>query len=318
MKTVLVTLPVEERHKSALENAGPDCRFVYCGMNGATKELVQQADVILGCVPAGLIQASPRLGLLQLYSAGADPYIVPGVLHENTVLTNATGAYGKAVGEHAFAMTLALQKNLHRYRDAQRARHWTDFGQVCSLSDCTVVIVGLGDIGLHYARLCKAMGAHTIGVKRRPGPCPEGVDELCLSDALDAVLPRADVLASFLPGTGDTKALYNAERFAAMKESAVFINCGRGSAVKTEVLAEALRSGQIAAAGVDVCETEPLPEDSPLWELENLLITPHVSGNFHLADILEKIVALSAENLSAYLAGRPLRNVVDFETGYKK
>ena len=318
MKTVLVTLPVEERHKKTLESAGPECRFVYCGMNGATPELVQGADVILGCVPAGMIQASPRLGLLQLYSAGTDPYIVPGVLDAHTVLTNATGAYGKAVGEHAFAMVLTLQKNLHRYRDSQRAHSWTDFGQVCSLSDCTVLVVGLGDIGLHFARLCKAMGAHTIGVKRRPGACPEGVDELCLTAGLDKVLPRADVVASFLPGTGDTRAMYTAERFAAMKNSAVFINCGRGNAVQTRVLADALRSGQIAAAGIDVCETEPLPEDSPLWDLENLLITPHVSGNFHLPDILEKIVALSAENLRAYLDGKPLRNVVDFETGYRK
>ncbi len=318
MNTVLVTLPVEERHKPILEKAGPGCRFVYCGMNGATPELVQDADVILGCVPAHMIQASPKLKLLQLYSAGTDPYIVPGVLDKDTILTNATGAYGKAVGEHAFAMVLTLQKNLHRYRDAQRAHRWTDHGQVCSLSDCTVLVVGLGDIGLHFARLCKAMGAHTIGVKRRPGACPEGVDELCLTAELDSVLPRADVVASFLPGTGDTRALYTAERFAAMKNSAVFINCGRGNAVQTGVLADALRGGKIAAAGIDVCETEPLPEDSPLWELENLLITPHVSGNFHLPDILEKIVQLSAENLSAYLAGKPLRNIVDFETGYKK
>lgn len=318
MKTVLVTLPVEERHKPKLEAAGPDCEFIYVGLNGATPELVQRADIILGCVPAGMIQASPKLGLLQLYSAGTDPYIVPGVLHENTVLTNATGAYDKAVGEHAFAMVLTLQKKLHRYRDAQNAHRWTDFGQVCSLSDCTVVVVGLGNIGLHFARLCKAMGAYVIGVKRRPGPCPEGVDELCLTDELDSVLPRADVLASFLPGTGATKAMYTAERFAAMKNSAVFVNCGRGNAVKTEVLIDALQSGQIAAAGIDVCETEPLPENSPLWEQENLLITPHVSGNFHLPDILEKIVDLSAQNLRAYLAGEPLRNVVDFETGYKK
>ena len=318
MNTVLVTLPVEERHKPILEKAGPGCRFVYCGMNGATPELVQDADVILGCVPAHMIQASPKLKLLQLYSAGTDPYIVPGVLDKDTILTNATGAYGKAVGEHAFAMVLTLQKNLHRYRDAQRAHRWTDHGQVCSLSDCTVLVVGLGDIGLHFARLCKAMGAHTIGVKRRPGACPEGVDELCLTAELDSVLPRADVVASFLPGTGDTRALYTAERFAAMKNSAVFINCGRGNAVQTGVLADALRGGKIAVAGIDVCETEPLPEDSPLWELENLLITPHVSGNFHLPDILEKIVQLSAENLSAYLAGKPLRNIVDFETGYKK
>lgn len=318
MKNVLVTLPVEQRHKPILEAAGPDCRFVYCGMNGATPELVQEADVILGCVPAGMIRASERLGLLQLYSAGADPYIVPGILSEMTILTNATGAYNKAVGEHAFAMVLTLQKNLHCYRDAQKAHCWTDFGQVCSLSDCTVVVVGLGDIGLHFARLCKAMGATVIGVKRRAGACPEGVDELCLSEELDSALKRADVVASFLPGSKGTQAIYTAERFKLMKKSAVFVNCGRGSAVKNAVLAEALRTGEIAAAGIDVCEVEPLPEDSELWEIDNLLITPHVSGNFHLPDILEKIVALSADNLRAYLAGEPLRNVVDFETGYKK
>ena len=98
----------------------------------------------------------------------------------------------------------------------------------------------------------------------------------------------------------------------------MFLNCGRGSAVESGVLYEALRRKQIAAAGIDVCEEEPLPEDSPLWGLEDLLITPHVSGNFHLPDILEKIVALSAENLSAWLKGEAIRNVVDFETGYRK
>ena len=318
MKTVLVALPAEERHKKVLEAAGPGCRFVYCGLQGATEELVRQADVILGCVPAGMIRASGRLGLLQLWSAGADPYLAPGVLHENTVLANATGCYGKAVGEHAFAMLLTLQKKLHRYRDAQRRHSWTDSGPVCSLSDCTVVVVGLGDIGLHFARLGKAMGAHVVGVRRRPGPCPEVVDELCLRGALDELLPRADVVASFLPGTGDTRGLYTAGRFRAMKDTAVFLNCGRGSAVESGVLYEALRRKQIAAAGIDVCEEEPLPEDSPLWGLEDLLITPHVSGNFHLPDILEKIVALSAENLSAWLKGEAIRNVVDFETGYRK
>ena len=98
----------------------------------------------------------------------------------------------------------------------------------------------------------------------------------------------------------------------------MFINCGRGSAVSMEVLAQALREGQIAAAGIDVAETEPLPADSPLWELENLLITPHVAGNFHLVDILEQVVNISCDNLRAHLSGQPLRNVVDFATGYKK
>jgi phosphoglycerate dehydrogenase-like enzyme len=103
-----------------------------------------------------------------------------------------------------------------------------------------------------------------------------------------------------------------------MKNTAVFVNCGRGNAVKTEVLIDALQSGQIAAAGIDVCETEPLPENSPLWEQENLLITPHVAGNFHLPDILERVVDIAAANLDAYLNGKPLQNVVDFATGYKK
>ena len=318
MKTVLCVLPVEERHKAVLESAGEGCRFVYTSAKDVRLEQVREADAILGNVPAKLIQASPRLELVQLFSAGADPYIVPGVLDAHTVLLNATGAYGRAVSEHAFAMLLTLQKKLHRYRDAQRGCRWSDMGMVSSLSDCTVLVVGLGDIGLSFARLCKAMGAYVIGVKRRPGPCPEGVDELCLQAELDAQLPRADVVASFLPGTGDTSHLYTTERFAAMKNSAIFINCGRGNAVESTVLYEALASGQIASAGIDVCEKEPLPEDSPLWTLDELLITPHVSGNFHLADILEKIVEISAQNLRAWLAGKPLRNVVDFETGYKK
>ena len=103
-----------------------------------------------------------------------------------------------------------------------------------------------------------------------------------------------------------------------MKPTAIFVNCGRGSAVETQVLLDALRDGQIAAAGIDVAEVEPLPAESPLWDLENLLITSHVAGNFHLADILEQVVNIAAENLDAYLNGKPLRNVVDFATGYKK
>ncbi len=318
MKKILVTLNLEPRHREKLEAAAPGCEFFYKGDVPVTPELVQQAEIIIGNVPPAWIQASPRLDLLQLFSAGADPYIKPGVLAPGTVLTNATGAYGKAVSEHALAMTLCLLKKLHLYRDHQRQHAWKDAGMVTSLSDATVLVVGLGDIGLAYARQAKALGARVIGVKRRPGDCPESVDELCLTAELDRVLPEADVIFSILPGTADTFHFYTAERFAAMKKSALFVNCGRGSAVDMEVLARALREGEIAAAAVDVTETEPLPEDSPLWELENLLITPHVAGNFHLADILEQIVNIAAENLSAWLAGKPLRNVVDFATGYKK
>lgn len=318
MKKVLVALDMEQRHREKLMAAGEGCEFVFTGMNEASEEQVQWADVIIGNVPAEYIKASAHLELLQLFSAGTDPYIVPDVLSEKTVLANATGAYGKAVSEHAFALTLMLQKKLHLYRDNQNLSRWKDEGPVTSVSDSTVVVVGLGDIGRHYARLVHNMGAHVIGVKRRAGDCPDCVDELCLNEDLDRAIARADIIASFLPGTGGTWHLYNADRFAIMKPNAIFINCGRGSAVDSEALYCALSCGKIAAAGVDVAETEPLPPDSKLWKLENLVITPHISGNFHLPDILERVVDIACTNLRANLGGGEYINAVDMKTGYKK
>ena len=318
MKDVLVLMPVEARHKEKLEAAGAGCRFRYSTPEQVTKEEIQSANVILGQPDAALLAASENLEWLQLESAGADAYIKPGVLNEKTVLTNATGAYSKAVAEHAFALTLMLQKKLYLYRDDQRKAIWGDRGTVSSLSDCTVAVVGLGDIGQHYARLVKAMGARVIGVKRRTGSCPDCVDELVMTQDLDTVLPRADVILSILPNTAATRYIYTAESFDKMKDSALFINCGRGNAVASDVLYEALSRHKIAAAAVDVTEVEPLPADSPLWQLENLVITPHISGGFHLPETFERIVDIAAENLGAYLAGRELRNVIDFATGYKK
>lgn len=325
MKTILVLLPVQQRHREKLERAGAGCRFVYVEPESGialqaplSAEQLAEADIIIGNPPAKLIGASPRLELLQLFSAGSDPYLVPGVLGENTRLCNATGAYGKAVSEHAFALTLAMMKKLMLYRDNQNRRQWLDHGMVASLCGATVLVVGLGDIGLSYARLVKAMGAHVIGLKRRQGPCPEGVDELYTQERMDELLPRADLVVSFLPGNSQTRHLYDRARFARMKADSFFVNCGRGGAVDSDALRWALTEGPLQAAAIDVTETEPLPEESPLWTLENLLITPHVAGWGHSPEILDRVVDIAAENLSAYLEGRPLRNLVDFETGYKR
>lgn len=319
MKTVLLNLALEERHKQKLEAAAPGCRFVYAPNGVLTREMARDAEIIVGFPPADWIAGSQKLEWLQLFSAGADAYLKPGILAPGVKLTNATGAYGKAVSEHGLALTLTLMKKLHAYRDFQRQHAWKDAGPVTSLTDATVLVVGLGDIGLNYARMAKALGApRVIGVKRRPGERPDFVDELCLTAELDRVLPEADVIFSILPGTPDTVHFFTAQRFAAMKPTAIFVNCGRGSAVETQVLIDALRQGQIAAAGIDVAEVEPIPAESPLWDLDNLLITSHVAGNFHLPDILEQVVNITAENLWRYLAGQALENVVDFTTGYKK
>lgn len=317
-KNVLVLLPAEARHKEKLETAGADCAFVYSSPDEVTAEQIRAANVIIGQPNAAQLQASENLEWLQLASAGTDAYIVPGVLNSKTVLTNATGAYSKAVSEHAFALTLMLMKKLHLYRDEQGRHCWSDHGTVTSLSDSTVAVVGLGDIGRAYARMVKAMGAYVIGVKRRSGNCPDYVDELVMTRDIDSVLPRADVIMSILPNTAETRYLYTDECFDAMKNSAVFVNCGRGNAVSSEVLYRAISEHKIAAAAVDVTEVEPLPADSPLWDLENLIITPHISGFFHLPETFERIVDIAAENLAAFLAGKELRNVVDFSTGYAK
>ena len=318
METVLVVLPVQQRHMEKLEAAAPGRRFMYTYGKDPDKAQVLDADVIIGNVPAELLADAEKLKWLQLNSAGADAYIRPGVLRPGVILTNATGAYGKAVSEHAFAMTLMLQKKLHLYRDAQKQNRWSDYGTVSSLTDATVLVVGLGDIGLRYARMAKALGAYVIGVRRRPGVCPEGVDELYTTDALPELLPRADVIMSILPGSAGPSHMYTSEHVDRMKESAICINCGRGGAVDGAVLYDALSRGKIAAAGIDVTEPEPLPEDSPLWQLDNLMITPHVSGFYHLPETFERVVDIAAENLSVFFTGGTVKNIVDFETGYKR
>lgn len=318
MKNVLVLMPVEARHKAKLEAAGAGCSFIYCAPNEVTQEQIQSANAILGQPKADMIAASENLEWLQLESAGTDAYVKPGVLSAKTVLTNATGAYSKAVAEHAFALTLMLQKKLYLYRDEQKRAVWSDHGTVSSLSDCTVAVVGLGDIGQHYARLVKAMGAKVIGVKRRASNPPPCVDELVMTQDLETVFPVADVIMSVLPNTAATRYIYKDESFDRMKDTALFINCGRGNAVASDVLYRALSEHKIAAAAMDVAEVEPLPADSPLWALDNLVITPHISGGFHLPETFERIVDIAANNLAAYVAGGELRNVIDFATGYKK
>ena len=318
MKSILVTLPVNEKHRQRINEIAQDCRVLYVPNSQVTEEQVSAASVIIGNVPAKMIRASERLELLQLESAGADAYLAPGLLAGSTVLCNATGAYNRTVSEHAAALTLMLMKKLYLYRDMQNDSLWRDCGTVSSPVGATVLVVGLGEIGLQYAKTMKAMGANIIGVKRRPGPCPAGIDELVQTDAVDTVLPRADVVFSILPSTKGTVHFYTEERFRLMKNSALFINCGRGNAVNSNVLLKALQNGEIAAAAVDVTEPEPLPADHPLWKQENMVITPHVAGGYHLQYTFECIVDIACENLTHWMKHEEFHNVVDFETGYRR
>ena len=311
---IAVPMFVRESDKKALEAAAPRAEFYY----GRDPEKLAEAEVILGNVKPALLSGCQNLKWLPLNSAGADAYYKPGILPEAVRLTNSTGAYGQALSEHMLALLLAMMKKLYLYHDNQKKHQWKDEGMVTSLEDATVVVVGFGNIGKAFGRLCKLLGAHVIGIRRHTGNVPPEADEMGTLDDLPRVLGRADVVASVLPGTPATTHLYDAGMFAAMKPGAWFINCGRGNAVVQDDLRQALLCGHLAGAALDVTDPEPLSADSPLWDTPNLVITPHISGDHHLAKTWDNVVKIAVTNLKHYLAGESLENPVDLQTGYKK
>ena len=330
-KRALVTIPTGERHRNLLQQAAPGWEFRFRGTDTlvcapqealpgqpVTQEDVDWAQVILGNVPAAMLHGSPALEWLQTNSAGVEAYIQPGVLAGDTLLTNATGAYGLAIAEHMLGMLLELFKKLELYRDAQKSGAWQSQGAVKAVYGSTVLVLGMGDIGGEFAARCKALGAKVIGVRRSPRPCPEYADEVHLLEDLDSLLPQADVVAVTLPGTDATRGLMSRERLAKMKEGAVLLNVGRGFIVDTEALCDALESGHLSGAGVDVTDPEPLPPTHRLWNIPTAVVTPHISGFYHLWETHERIVGIFLENLRHFQAGEPLRNLVDFATGYRK
>ena len=330
-KRALVTIPTGERHRNLLQQAAPGWEFRFRGTDTlvcapqealpgqpVTQEDVDWAQVILGNVPAAMLHGFPALEWLQTNSAGVEAYIQPGVLAGDTLLTNATGAYGLAIAEHMLGMLLELFKKLELYRDAQKSGAWQSQGAVKAVYGSTVLVLGMGDIGGEFAARCKALGAKVIGVRRSPRPCPEYADEVHLLEDLDSLLPQADVVAITLPGTDATRGLMSRERLAKMKEDAVLLNVGRGFIVDTEALCDALERGHLSGAGVDVTDPEPLPPTHRLWNIPTAVVTPHISGFYHLRETHERIVGIFLENLRHFQAGEPLRNLVDFATGYRK
>ena len=281
---ILVLLPVNDRHRAILESSAPGEDFIYTSADAVTREQVADADVILGNIDPSMLTACEHLQLLQLQTAGYDDYLAAGTVPADAKLSCSVGAYGQAVSEHMFAMVLSMMKRLPGYRDLQREHRWEDLGPVTSLKNANVLVLGAGDIGGHFATLCRSMGAHVRGIKRHPLVYPIVFEDMDGMDALSERLAEADVVASFMPSTPETRGLANAEFFAAMKPGAFFAN-----------------------AAVDVTDPEPLPETSPLWDAPNMLITPHVSGWFHLAATLNNVVDIAAENLRHLQAGETLR-----------
>ena len=317
-RTVLVTVPLTEKQQQKLAEIAlrGGFRMTVKDVSALTPEDVEGQQVILGHVPPHLLPHADALQWLQLSSAGADRYFGPDVLPEEVLLTNAVGAYGLAVSEHMTAFTFSLLRRFPQYARNQHDHIWKIMGSVKAVSESVIVVLGMGDIGSNYGRQMKALGATVIGVRRTHREKPDWADEQYTIDELDSVLPRADVVAMVIPGGDATRHIMDARRLSLMKKDSVLINVGRGTAVDTEALTEALRSGSIAGAALDVTDPEPLPEDHPLWDMDNVFITPHASGNYLLKGTLDRVVGILTENFRRYVDGEPLRNVVDRSLGY--
>lgn len=307
---VLVLPPFNAAQKTVLEAGAPGATFVYSDYRSATDEQIAAADVIVGNLSPKRLCRAARLQLLQLNSAGYDNYAAAETLPRGARVCCAVGAYGQAVSEHIFAMVLAMIKRLPAYHADQLSHTWSDHGPVTSLRGARVLVMGTGDIGTHFAQLCRAMGANVTGIRRSAVDARPPFERMVTMDQLYSELPRADVVASFLPSDATTRGLADKRFFSSMPAGSFFANGGRGDLVVADDLIEALSCGHIAGAALDVTAPEPLPADHPLWDAPGALITPHISGNFHLPVVLDNIAAIAAENLAHLAAGEPLRNHV--------
>ncbi len=330
MKPVcLVRTPLSEKSLQELCNIMQDCcELIICSdddykikglRHPFTDEQLYKAEVMIGNPSMDTLEKCKNLRWLQLASSGADAYAKSGILNmNNTVLTNATGAYGHAIAEYMVAGVMAVTKKYHLYRDNQSNILWQDLGFSKTIRGSKVLVVGLGDIGGQFAEKMSVLGCEIHGIKRTITDVPEYVKSLSKLDELNNLLPQMDIVALCLPNSAATQNIISTHQFDIMKNDAVLINVGRGNAVDTDALVYALNNNLIGTAILDVTNPEPLPENHPLWKCKNAVITPHISGGYHAQETIDGIENIILENCRRYVAGQPLINQVDYETGYRR
>src|SRR5687768_4274948 len=317
-KPMLLMLPPQTATTRAwaarLGAALPELSIVVAEDEGAAFKEIAGADAAFGTLPADLVVRAARLRWLQAPQAAPPAgFYSQALIAHPAVVTNFREIYNDHIGAHIMAFVLAFARGFQRYVPQQMRREWkkpsAEDGGVLHLPETTMLIVGVGGIGSEAARLAAAFGIHVTGVDARRREAPPGVLKLDGPDALDSLLPHADFVVLTVPHTPATEGFMHRARFQRMKRTAFFINIGRGMTTRLDDLVEALRAGEIAGAGLDVFEQEPLPADHPLWTMPGVLITPHSAGyGPHLDD---RRFSILADNCRRFLAGQPLRNVVD-------
>jgi phosphoglycerate dehydrogenase-like enzyme len=299
-----------------LRSVAPGVEVVAAAEGPARAAQLAGAQVVIGLCDADTLGAARQLHWIQSWYVGVESCVsVPGLAERKIVLTNMQRTSGIPIAEHAIAMAMALARGLPQFaRHARWNRDATVTGAMRELRGRTLLVVGLGGIGTEVARLAHGLGMRVIATRNSSREGPAFVAKVGLPGELLALAAEADVVVNCAPLTPATTAIFDRRFFAAMKRGGYFINIARGRSAVTDDLVAALRSGQLAGAGLDVTDPEPLPEGHALWAMPNVIVTPHVSGNSEQQE--ERSAILVVENLRRYAAGEPLLNVVDVARGY--
>ena len=317
MPTTLLIMPPQDAktrgwaNRLAADNPGLDV-IAPETMEGA-EQAIALAEAAYGTIPPALLARAEKLRWLQAPQAAPPAgYYYRELVEHPVVVTNFREIYNDHIGAHVMAFVLAFARGMQIYLPQQQRREWKkmppDRG-IVHLPEATMLVVGVGGIGAEVARLASAFGMRVIGIDERRDEKPAGIAELHRAAALDEFLPAADFVILTVPHTPETEGFFNRARFQRMKRGAFFINIGRGMTTRLDDLAAALRAGEIAGAGLDVFEQEPLPADHPLWTMPGVLLTPHTAGYGPYLD--DRRFDVLSDNVQRFLTGQALRNVVD-------
>jgi len=320
MSVLLVCLPAErlpEAQVAQIRAAAPDMRVVMTTDQAEIEPLLGEIAIAAGWFPHDLLPRARRLRWLQEWGAGVDWLLRhPEVAELDFTLTNASGVHAIPISEQILSYLLAFARGLPAAIRAQERRAWQAprRDQLFELAGKTMLLVGVGAIGARTAAIATALGMRVLGIRRNPAGALPGVEAIYGPDRLYDFLPEADCVVLTVPLSRATQGMIGERELRAMKPTSYLINIGRGGTLQQPALIQALREGWIAGAGLDVFEQEPLPATSPLWEMDNVIITAHYAGLTPAYD--QRALAIFLDNLRRYRAGEPLQNVVDKAAGY--
>ena len=314
---IVLAFKIDQEHIDRIRAEYADLDLVVSPDPDQLPEVLADADAVVGWgrYDAATLAGAPKLRWIHSFGVGVDGMLTPELIDSDIIVTNNTGVRGPNIAEHLLAMMLGFARGLPELMRYQVKREWhhPDRG-VFELGGQTLGVVGLGDIGRNLAWRADALGMRVIGLRRVKTDVPRGVEKIYSPDQLHSFLGEADHVAICLPLTPASRHMFSSAEFAAMKPTAYIYNIGRGPIIDQEALVAALQAGEIAGAGLDVTDPEPLPADSPLWDMPNVQITCHTSGATPYN--WERGLEILLDNIGRFQRGEELRNVVDKEAGY--